>query len=96
MSVKSFIQGKNTMKKLFALTLLSFGLSACSSTWHGLKSDASRNFGKTEKKVEHGWDKTKEVSSNAWEKTGNAVKKGTKAVGEGVSKTGEYIEDLAK
>ncbi|ASP17666.1 hypothetical protein ACG2K1_05960 [Neisseria sp. 23W00296] len=73
------------MKKVFALALVSFGLAACSSTWHGMKKDTSNNVEKTENGLERGWDKTKE-----------AVRKGGNAVGRGMSHVGEKIENATE
>ncbi|MGF6147637.1 Uncharacterised protein [Kingella potus] len=73
------------MKKVLALTLATFALAACSSTWHGMKEDASENAEKTGHSIEHGWDKTKD-----------AVKKGGNAVGRGISHVGEKIEDATE
>ena len=47
------------MKKWFILTACVLTLSACSNTWHGAKSDVSRNTEKAEDRLERGWDKTK-------------------------------------
>ena len=69
------------MKKLFALAVAAFILSACSSTWSGAKDDTSRN-----------WDKTKETAEHVADKTEEAVKKGGNAVGRGMSNVGSKIE----
>ena len=70
------------MKHLLILAITAIGLSACSSTWHGVKEDTARNVDKTESGLEKGWDKTKE-----------AVRKGGNAVGRGLSHAGEKLEN---
>ena len=55
------------MNKFLITALATLVLSACSSTWHGTKEDAGRN-----------WDKTE----NAVKKGGNAVGRGISHVGE--------------
>ena len=70
------------MKKAFALTLITPLLAACSSTWHGVKTDTANTVEKVGTGIEHGWDKTQE-----------AAKKGGNAVGRGISHVGEKIEN---
>lgn len=84
------------MKKTFALCLLAFGLSACSGTWKGMKSDTSRNLDKTEAVMEEGWEKTKQAGEKVADKTEGVLKKGAETVGKGVRKTGEAIEKLGQ
>lgn len=60
---------------------LALGLSACASTWDGVKDDASRNADKVETKlektgdsIERQWDRTKSGTQNRWNKTMDALK----------------------
>lgn len=73
------------MKKAFALALIATALAACSSTWHGVKSDTATTVEKVGDSIGHGWDKTQE-----------AVKKGGNAVGRGISHVGEKIENATE
>ena len=70
------------MKHLLILAITAIGLSACSSTWHGVKEDTATTVEKVDNGIEHGWDKTQ-----------SAVKKGGNAVGRGISHVGEKIEN---
>ena len=70
------------MKKAFALALIATALAACSSTWHGVKTDTANTVEKVGDSIGHGWDKTQE-----------AAKKGGNAVGRGISHVGEKIEN---
>ena len=70
------------MKKTFAFAFIAIALTACSSTWHGVKEDTATTVEKVDNGIEHGWDKTQ-----------SAVKKGGNAVGRGISHVGEQIEN---
>ncbi|WP_304334414.1 hypothetical protein [Conchiformibius steedae] len=84
------------MKKLLVSAAVVLSLSACGSTWSGMKDDASRNMDKTEAAVEKGWDKTKETGEKVADKTEEVLKKGAEKVGKGVRKTGEAIERMGQ
>ena len=73
------------MKKAFALALIATALAACSSTWHGVKTDTVTTVEKVGDSIGHGWDKTQE-----------AAKKGGNAVGRGISHVGEKIENATE
>ncbi|MDO4694050.1 MAG: hypothetical protein Q4A62_05420 [Eikenella sp.] len=62
------------MKKYLMFVAAAFALAACSSTWHGVKEDTSRNV----------------------EKTGDAVKAGGRAVGQGLSNTGDKLQEISQ
>ena len=69
--------------KTLSILLLTLGLSACASTWDGIKDDASRNSNKAEANlketgdaIERQWDRTKEGTQKRLDSTGNAIKEG--------------------
>ena len=73
------------MNKLLITALATLVLSACSSTWHGVKTDTANTVEKVGDSIGHGWDKTQE-----------AAKKGGNAVGRGISHVGEKIENATE
>ena len=61
------------MKKLFALAAAAFILSACSSTWHGVKEDTANNIDNTREAVRKGSNAVGRGISNVGEKIENAT-----------------------
>ncbi len=62
------------MKQLIILALAAIGLSACSSTWHGVKADTANNIDHTREAVRKG---------------GNAIGRGVSHVGEKIENATE-------
>ena len=62
------------MKHLLILAITAIGLSACSSTWSGVKQDTSHNVSRTKEAVKEG---------------GNAVGRGITHVGEKIENATE-------
>lgn len=73
------------MKTWLLATLTGLTLTACSSTWQGLKQDSQHNAARVESGAEAAWDKTKDVA-----------KQSGQAVGKGLSKAGEKIESISQ
>ena len=56
------------MKHLLILAITAIGLSACSSTWHGVKEDTANNIDHTREAVRKGSNAVGRGISNVGEK----------------------------
>ena len=61
------------MKHLLNLAITSNGLSACSSTWNGVKEDTANNIDQTREAVRKGSNAVGRGISNVGEKIENAT-----------------------
>ena len=61
------------MKHLLILAISALGLSACSSTWHGVKEDPASNIYHTREAVRKGSNAVGRGISNVGEKIENAT-----------------------
>lgn len=76
---------KKTATLIAITTVSALALSACSSTWNGVKEDTRENVQAVGDGVEKGWDKTKE-----------AARDGANAVGRGMSNAGEKLQNATE
>ena len=61
------------MKHLLILAITAIGLSACSSTWHGVKEDTANNYDHTRSAVRKGGNAVGRGLSHVGEKIENAT-----------------------